>query len=177
MAINYSLSARPSIPADKNSEKKVYPYAQYREIVTLNDLSKHIASHGSPYTRDVILGVITAAVDCIEELLLQGCKVQLGEMGAFYVTVKSVGVDKVEDFNPAVHIKDVSVRWERGQNFKNLIKEATFNYATTRHQQAEARKQEKEAVKAELEKNTSENAGNGGSDGNGDSGDPGDITG
>ena len=47
--INYSLGMRLSNPADKNSEKKVYAYAQVRETLTLNQLAKHISSHGSPY--------------------------------------------------------------------------------------------------------------------------------
>ena len=166
MAINYSLSARLSNPSDKNSEKKVFPCAQVHEVISLQELAKHISGHGSPYTRDIIVGVLTAAVDCIREQLLLGNKVKLGEMGAFYISLRSEGVDKVEDFNPAYHIKALMVRWDRGNNFQNLITEAKFNYSTTRKKQSLSKKEEKEAVNAEL----------GVSGNNGGNGDSGDVT-
>ena len=150
MAINYSLGLRSSIPYDKNSEKKVYAYAQMRELITLPKLAKHICLHGSPYGRDVIIGVMTAVVDCVRENLLEGNKVQLGEMGAFYLAFNSQGVDTAEDFNPANNINQVRVRWERGSAFADLTNEAEFNYVTSRDQQAKARKEEKATLNAEM---------------------------
>ena len=163
MAINYSLGLRSSIPYDKNSEKKVYAYAQMRELITLPKLAKHICLHGSPYGRDVIIGVITAVVDCVRENLLEGNKVQLGEMGAFYLAFNSQGVDTAEDFNPANNINQVRVRWERGSAFADLTNEAEFNYVTSRDQQAKARKEEKATLNAEMA-----NGGTSGDDGNND---------
>ena len=147
--INYSLGMRLSNPADKNSEKKVYAYAQVRETLTLNQLAKHISSHGSPYTRDVVQGVMIAAVDCIREQLLQGNKVQLGEMGAFSVAFQSEGVSDANDFNPSQHIKAVRIHWNRGKEFSDLLSEATFDYVTTRRQQAASKKNEKAALNGE----------------------------
>ena len=163
MAINYSLGLRSSIPYDKNSEKKVYAYAQMRELITLPKLAKHICLHGSPYGRDVIIGVMTAVVDCVRENLLEGNKVQLGEMGAFYLAFNSQGVDTAEDFNPANNINQVRVRWERGSAFADLTNEAKFNYVTSRDQQAKARKEEKATLNAEMA-----NGGTSGDDGNND---------
>ena len=148
MAINYSLGLRSSSPSDKNSEKKVYASAQMRELITLPQLAKHICLHGSPYGRDVVIGVITAVVDCVRENLLEGNKVQLGEMGAFYLAFNSQGVDTAEDFNPANNINQVRVRWERGSAFADLTNEAEFNYVTSRDQQAKARKEEKATLNA-----------------------------
>ena len=148
MAINYSLGLRSSSPSDKKSEKKVYAYAQMRELITLPQLAKHICLHGSPYGRDVVIGVITAVVDCVRENLLEGNKVQLGEMGAFYLAFNSQGVDTAEDFNPANNITQVRVRWERGSAFADLTNEAEFNYVTSRDQQAKARKEEKATLNA-----------------------------
>lgn len=148
--IDYSLGARKSNPGEKNSEKKVYAYAQARQVVNIMKLAKHIQQHGSPYTRDIIFAVLTKAVDCVREQLLEGNKVQLGEMGAFYCTLSSEGVDSAEDFNPSDHITRVNVRWERGAEFDNLKSDAEFNYVTTREQQAKAKKEEKAAINAEL---------------------------
>ena len=50
MAINYSLTARLSVPTDKSSEKRIYAIAQYNNLLTLKELSAHIAGHGSPFS-------------------------------------------------------------------------------------------------------------------------------
>ena len=146
--INYSLGARLTIPGDKHSEKKVYAYAQSTEVIDIQKLGKHIQQHGSPFTRDIIVAVLTKAVDCIREQLLEGKKVNLGEMGSFYCTLASEGVDSTDDFNPAAHIKRVNVRWDRGHEFDDLLPDAEFHYVTTREEQAAAKKLAKEALDA-----------------------------
>ena len=169
--VNYSLGTRACNPGDAESAKKVYAYAQTRETVNIMSLAKHIQQHGSPFTRDVIVGVLTKTVDCIREELLNGNKVQLGEMGAFYVTLSGEGVDDAKDYNPAQHIKRVNVRWERGKEFDNLLPECTFYYVTTREQQAAARKAEKEALNEGMGVTNDDNgggdSGSGGSDDDG----------
>lgn len=169
--INYSLGKRACNPGDAESAKKVYAYAQSRENVNIMSLAKHIQQHGSPYTRDVIVGVITKAVDCVREQLLNGNRVQLGEMGTFYVTLKSEGVEDSTEFNASQHIKGVNVRWERGQEFSDLLHDATFYYVTTREQQAAARKAEKEALNEGMgvtnDDNSGAGSGSGGSDDDG----------
>ena len=171
--IDYSLGPRLSKPNDKNSEKKVFAYAQARQVIDIMSLARHIQSHGSPYTRDIIVGVLTKAVDCIREQLLEGNKLQLGEMGAFYVTLKSVGADSSDTFSPTAHIKAVKVRWEPGKSFTDMLADASFNYVTTREAQAEARKAEKQAIDEEL----GTTSGSGSSSGNnGGQADPGDVT-
>ena len=118
--INYSLSARLVNPGDAESEKKIHANAQVHEILDLPKFAKHISQHGSPYTRDVIVGVITAAVDCLREQLLDGNKVSLGELGSFYVTFSGKGADCAEEYNPQTNITKVNVRWEAGAPFKDL---------------------------------------------------------
>ena len=135
--IDYSLGARLSKPNDKNSEKKVYAYAQARQVIDIMALARHIQVHGSPYTRDIIVGVLTKAVDCIREQLLEGNKVQLGEMGAFYVTLRSTGADSADDFNAGANITGVNVRWERGKSYEEMIADASFRYVATREKQAD----------------------------------------
>lgn len=157
--IDYSLSARLSNPQDKASEKKIYANAQAREVITLGKFAKHISEHGSPYTRDVVVGVITAMVDCLHEQLLLGNKVQLGELGSFYVRLSSRGVDNAEDFNAASDVTAVNVRWDRGQNFGDLLQDADFNLVTTREQQAEAKRASKAAANTSAGQTTSGSTG------------------
>ncbi|MBO4464551.1 MAG: DNA-binding protein, partial [Prevotella sp.] len=49
---------------------KIYARAKNNDPIDIAGLSKHIHQHGSPYTRDVILGVLTKAASCIRELVL-----------------------------------------------------------------------------------------------------------
>ena len=161
--INYSLAARPSIPGDKNSEKKIYATAQARQVLSLGEFARHIASHGSPYTRDVIVGVIAGVSDCLRELLLEGYKVSLGDLGSFYLSFNSQSVDDVEDFNPQTHINKVLVRWDKGKTFGDLKSEASFEYVMTREEQAKAKKAAKEALLSGTSNNGDE-GGDGGDD-------------
>ena len=177
MAINYSLSARPSIPADKNSEKKIYAISQYNEIVELKDLASHLASHGSPFSKGTIMGLLTDTMTCIRENLLLGNKIQLGDMGSFYVTLSCVGADSTEEFNTSL-IKGVNVRWAPSDELSALLNEASFRQVATREIQLQGRKDMREAADNEVKggNSSSESGGNAGG-GNDDSGDPGDVTG
>lgn len=144
--IDYSLSVHLKNPQDPDGSKKICANAQAREVISLGKFAKHISKHGSPYTRDVVMGVITAMVDCLREQLLLGNKVQLGELGSFYVRLSSKGVDKAEDFNADNNITSVTVRWDRGRNFGDLLQDAEFNLVATRKQQDEAKAASKAAA-------------------------------
>ena len=168
MAINYSLSARVANPSEQEIEKKIYATAQYNEVINLNDLAAHIAGHGSPFSKGVILGILIDTVGCIRENLLLGNKVQLGDMGAFHITLSSEGIDKAEDFNTSL-IKSVNVRWSPSNEFKDLLNEASFRQVATRELQAESRKEMKnqanEGVGAAPENGDDNGGGNGGNNG------------
>ena len=68
----------------------------------------------------------------LREMLLSGVKVQLGDLGNFYVSFSSEGANTAAEFNPFIHIKTVNVNWERGADFLNLKKDAKFNLVATR---------------------------------------------
>ena len=61
-SIKYSVAMMQN-PAHPEEPQKAYANIQLNGIVSLGQLAQHIREHGSPYTRDVILGVITAIVD------------------------------------------------------------------------------------------------------------------
>lgn len=176
MPIKYSLSARLMNPSEKDSEKRVYPMAQYTELMNMTEFARHIQSHGSPFTRDVIVGVLTAAVDCLREQLVAGKKVNFGEMGAFYVTLRSEGVEDADSFDPNVHVKNIHVHWERSKFFADLKGDTDikWEHTLTRKEMAEARKESKKEA-TEATGNTPSSGGGSSSGGSG-SGDPGDVT-
>ena len=76
---------------------KYYAQPVSQGTVNLDELAAHISDHGSVYTRDVVVGVMTKMVDCINELLAQGYKVKLGELGTFYNSIRNDGKKAVSD--------------------------------------------------------------------------------
>ncbi len=133
--INYSIYLRTN-PMDKEEAPKAYGVAQYNSVMAIDKFAAHIASHGCVYSRADIAAVLTLAVDCLYEQLLAGQKIELGDLGAFCISLNCKGADSAEEFNPAVHIKRVRARWEMGDKFQNLTEEAVFNLVANRKQQA-----------------------------------------
>ena len=132
--IDYSVSARPN-PRDREAAPKFYASPQVSENVSMGEFCKHIASHGSVYSRADIQSVLTQAVDCMREMLLDGKKIMLGDLGEFNIGLSSKGTETAEDFNPLHHIKAVRVNWTPGDEFVNLKQVATFNLVTNRRAQ------------------------------------------
>ncbi|MBR3897510.1 MAG: DNA-binding protein, partial [Bacteroidaceae bacterium] len=97
--INYSIVMRRKNVADKESEKLAYATAQYNSVMTIDKFAAHIASHGCVYSRADIAAVLTLAVDCLYEQLLAGQKIELGDLGAFCISLNCKGADSAEEFN------------------------------------------------------------------------------
>lgn len=148
MAIPYSLALRLTVPGEPESENKTYPVAQYAQNLSLSDMAKHMANHGGKYNRGDIVAVTTQLVDCLREQLLLGNRITLGDLGTFFVSLKSEGADNAESFSVS-NIKAVNVRWSPSKMFKSLINEATFTFVGTREAQSEARKSEIEKLNQE----------------------------
>ena len=97
-------------------------------------------AHGSPYTRDMIIGVVTAVVDCIREHVTRGFKVELSDLGTFKLSINCKGAESLETFNPAANILDAYVEYEPGGYFVDLKNEITFNQVVNRTIQGAAMK-------------------------------------
>ena len=168
--VSYSLAVRPSIPGDKNSEKKVYATVQSDESIELDLLSDHMSEHNSPFTEGTITGVLTDLAKHIVEQMLAGKRVHIPRLGTFYITLKSQAVDDAEDFNPAVHITAVvpHVRFEKA-TWDNIINKVDFELVTTLKEQAAAKKLAKQTMNAAMA-GTSSGDDNGGDDGGDDNG-------
>ena len=132
--IDYSVAARRN-PMEKGTPPKYYACAQTNKVVSLEEFARHIATHGCVYKRADISAVLTMAVDCLREMLLNGYKIELGDMGSFYISFSSEGTLTAKDFNPIHHIKEVHVNWTPGTQFIDLKQVATFNLVTNRRAQ------------------------------------------
>ena len=62
---------------ERQKVKKTYGKIIYRGTLSLNDMAEHIMKHGTVYTEDVVIGVITKLKSCMQELLSDGYKLKL----------------------------------------------------------------------------------------------------
>ena len=115
--INCSIVMRPN-PLKKEEPKKAYACVQTSKKMNINQFAEHISSHGCVYSRADIAAILTMAVDCMRENLLDGVLIKLGDLGDFAPALKSIGA--------------VSVNWTPGERFANLLNEATFNVVPSR---------------------------------------------
>ncbi len=140
--IDYSVYMQPN-PMDETAAPKAYAKAQMRENMSFSDFVSHIAGHNGVFSRGTVKGVLSDAVYCLVEQLLEGKKVQLGELGNFWVSLTSIGADSMENFS-ASNIKEVNIVFTPGEDFENLRGRATFNLVASRVAQAATLKTEKQ---------------------------------
>lgn len=112
MSINYSIAMLGN-PIDEDAPKKAYAKSQYTNILTLDKFAGHIASHGSKYNRADIYAVLMQTVDCMREMLLEGKRIEMGDLGVFSISIQSRGAENLETFNPAIHIEQLNVNWSK----------------------------------------------------------------
>ena len=127
----------------KTEKQNAFAISQYTDVMTIEKFAKHITSHGSVYSRADISAILYMAVDCMREMLLEGKKIRLGDLGDFSVLLSSKGAEDPDKFT-AQNITDVKVQWEPGQQFKTLRDEAEFNLVASRSAQAAVLKAIKE---------------------------------
>ena len=114
----------------KTEKQNAFAISQYTDIMTIEKFAKHSA-------------ILYMAVDCMREMLLEGKKIRLGDLGDFSVLLSSKGAEDPDKFT-AQNITDVKVQWEPGQQFKTLRDEAEFNLVASRSAQAAVLKAIKE---------------------------------
>lgn len=89
---------------------KTYARVVHQGTLSTNDLCRHLMSHGTIFTPDVVKGTIEQFIMCFEDLLMQGNKIKLDGLGTFYVSITTQGVDNPDDFS-ASDVKAVRVKF------------------------------------------------------------------
>ena len=130
-SIDYSVTMRRN-PMNENDPSKAYASVQYAGTAKLDQLAQHILDHGSPYTRDMIIGVATALVDCVREHVLEGYKVELGDLGTFKITISNKGAKSLDEFKAETNIDDALVEYEPGGYFVDLKDRIQWNQVVNR---------------------------------------------
>ena len=129
-------------PTNPEEPEKAYARNQVSEVWPLEKFSKHIADHNGVYSRGTVKGVISDMCECLVEQLLNGVKIQMGELGTFGISISSEGADSIEKFT-SKNIKAVNILFAPGADFENLIGRAEFNLVPSRVAQAATLKAEK----------------------------------
>ena len=88
-----------------------YPRVVRHGTLSLRGLADHIADHGSIYTRDVVVGVLTKFTTCLVELVKQGQAVKLDGLGIFYPTIEAKGAETPVNYSAIEYVKGVHIRF------------------------------------------------------------------
>ena len=122
----------------KNQNTASKSYGQYyarlvpTKTMSYQELCKHMSEHNSVYGEDVCLGVANKLQSCILEQLLEGKKVQFGDLGTFYLSAKCTGSSTEDDFNVGQNVKGLYLRFAPSRqdvndlSSKTLKKKASF---------------------------------------------------
>ena len=116
---------------ERQKVTKTYGKIIYRGTLGLNEMAEHIMKHGTVYTEDVVIGVITKLKNCIQEMLADGYKVKLDGIGTLYPVTTSSGVADAKDFNAQENITRVGVAFLADQSKKSLYKASAMKQGTT----------------------------------------------
>lgn len=139
--INYSVFMKAN-PLDPSLPEKAFARNQVSEVWSLEKFSKHIASHNGVYSRGTVKGVLADMCECLVEQLLNGNRIQLGELGTFGVSISCEGAESIEKFT-SKNIKAVNILFIPGADFENLVDKAEFNCVASRVAQEAVLKAEK----------------------------------
>ena len=128
--INYSTFLWKN-PQDENAVEKAYAKNQVTKVMTFDEFVKHIANHNGVFTRGTVKGVVSDTCSCLIEMLLNGYKVQFGELGIFGISITCDPAETLASFT-AANIKEVNILFTPGEDFENLRSRAEFNPVASR---------------------------------------------
>lgn len=158
--ISYSTFMWKS-PLDENGVEKAYAKNQVTKLMTFDEFVKHIAEHNGVFTRGTVKGVVSDTCSCLVEMLLNGYKVNFGELGTFGLSITCEPAESLVKFT-ADNIKEVNILFTPGEDFENLRSRAEFVPVASRAAQAATLKAEKE-MQDTVDLAAAKNKGNGAS--------------
>lgn len=142
--INYSVYMHKNY-ISKDQTEKAYAKCQISEIWSLDRFARHVSDHNGVFSRGTVKGVLSDTCECLIELLLEGKKVQLGEIGTFAVSIGCEPAASIAEFT-ANNIKEVNITFNPGPDFENMRSRAAFKQVTSRAVQAAALSAVKEGM-------------------------------
>ena len=111
--------------------QKTYGKIIYRGTLSLSDMAEHIMKHGSVYTEDVVIGVITKLKTCMQEMLADGYKVKLDGIGTLYPVLSSKGVENAKDFSANEAVTRLGISFLADHSKKSVYKDSAMRQGAT----------------------------------------------
>ena len=103
----------------ENAGKKLwYATAVSDREMDFESFVTHISEHGSPYSRGCVHGVLMAALDHLQELILDGKSVRLSDLGLFSIGMTSRG-EESRDKVSAASVEGVHLIVRNTKNWSN----------------------------------------------------------
>ena len=96
MAVKYVI-VRKKVQTKEGQKEKFYAKMFPGPVIEFDKLVEHMASHQSTYSAGTIAGVLKDMLACIQELLLEGNGVRLGDLGLMRISLSAKGMDKAAD--------------------------------------------------------------------------------
>ena len=115
---------------ERQKVTKTYGKIIYRGTLSLNDMAEHIMKHGTVYTEDVVIGVITKLKSCMQEMLADGYKVKLDGIGTLYPVLTSEGVTDASKYSAQENVTRVGVSFLADQSKKSQFKASAMKQGT-----------------------------------------------
>ena len=99
MAIRFKRVSRLSDPTNQDSVKRTYPIISYKydTPATLKEVAQEISGN-SGVSEGETISVLKDFRTLLRKLLLSGRSVNIDGLGFFYLSAKSKGTEKAEDF-------------------------------------------------------------------------------
>ena len=116
---------------ERQKVQKTYGKIIYRGTLNLADMAEHIMKHGTVYTEDVVIGVMTKMKTCMQEMLADGYKVKLDGIGTLYPVVTSKGATDATQFSAQDDITRIGIAFLADQGKKSIYKASATRSAVT----------------------------------------------
>jgi hypothetical protein len=107
----FFYNVRQNQTRDSKMFGKWYPEAKILQTLSTRSLAKHIMRHGSPYTLDVIMGVLIAFSEAVVEECMASNAVKIDGLGTFTPVIEAVkGGSEDKEGCDATKIQGIHIR-------------------------------------------------------------------
>ena len=110
-------------PAKPLEQAKFYASASSTKRTDLKELAQSISDTSTTVSHVDVHAVLLALTDELTKRIQGGETVHLGDLGYFFTTLKSEGVEKADQVNAST-VKDIRVRFAPGKDLENGLNTA-----------------------------------------------------
>ena len=128
--LDYSVALLVN-PAHEGDPKKAYAFLQSRGTLAIDEIADHMVAYGCSYDRGDIIAILVKLVSCSKELMLDGYRIELGDLGKLFLSCQSEGAPSKEKFTRA-NIKCINVNFSSSKQFDDLLQHVSLHKAPTR---------------------------------------------